>query len=654
MSDPNESMSTGNDGTRALLSSSFLEFCAKVRHSDPSILPKSGAPLVIRTDWSEKEHMELADALLENTNVTSLELDTHNYHNYIEGSGEAMVKYVRSSKHLQHIFLDAAPRLHLDDTRIISDQECEAMFCSFLPAFQESTSLKKLHISIPLIGAPSYLALENMLTHTQSLQSLTLLCPKEDIAAAVFGSGLQKNTTLREFTMKFPKRTTVSETNVSTILSSLCDHRLLRKLCLHGHTVVDDLTGLETLLLSDASTITELDIQQINGASTHILRAAARRPTLTKLGLHIVRLGRDDARLLRTVLRNTSSLQTLAITYSKLGSAELAEIAPALGRNTSIKELDISGNNLDDIQSAEILKDILRINKTLTALDLSRNGRFQRGTGAVKCIADGLGSNSTLQKIDLSGCISGDGDISKLAKTLGSRNTALQNLSLRDNDITSAGVLVLTEMMEQNRHITDLNLSLNQFGNEGASLLARSLINNALPNLTRLSLYCCGIGDDGFIALVSALEQNTSLLQLDLCYHEELSERSFLALARSLPEIKVLQEVHLSWSTVLASATPFLLTGLRKNTSLFRFRVGDSSYPITTEEAARCVGGWMQETERLGYRNRFLSLMRASKLGLAPRGIWPHALAQVATLTDVIFEVLRSNPSLVSSEETEG
>jgi hypothetical protein len=46
--------------------------------------------------------------------------------------------------------------------------------------------------------------------------------------------------------------------------------------------------------------------------------------------------------------------------------------------------------------------------------------------------------------------------------------------------------------------ITDLELDENRIGNEGASLLARSL-ENALPNLTRLS-FECGIGDDGFIA----------------------------------------------------------------------------------------------------------------------------------------------------------
>jgi hypothetical protein len=62
----------------------------------------------------------------------------------------------------------------------------------------------------------------------------------------------------------------------------------------------------------------------------------------------------------------------------------------------------------------------------------------------------------------------------------------------------------------------------------------------------------------------------------------------------------------------------------------------------------------MQEMEWLGYRNRFLPLVRAPKERLPPRGIWSHALARVATLPDVIFEVLRSKPSSVPSEKLEG
>jgi hypothetical protein len=56
---------------------------------------------------------------------------------------------------------------------------------------------------------------------------------------------------------------------------------------------------------------------------------------------------------------------------------------------------------------------------------------------------------------------------------------------------------------------------------------------------------------------VSALAQNTSLLQLDFRFEHGVmgvSERAFLALAESLPEMNVLQRVDLSWCPGLASA----------------------------------------------------------------------------------------------------
>jgi hypothetical protein len=96
---------------------------------------------------------------------------------------------------------------------------------------------------------------------------------------------------------------------------------------------------------------------------------------------------------------------------------------------------------------------------------------------------------------------------------------------------------------------------------------------------------------------------------------------------------------------------------LRTNKSLFRFNVTNcapDSVPPTPVETARCAGGWMQEMERLGYRNRCLALIRAPKETLQPRGIWPHALARVATLPDVIFEVIRSAPATLVPSEVRG
>jgi Ran GTPase-activating protein (RanGAP) involved in mRNA processing and transport len=648
-------MSVSNDSTvlstidagRASLSLPFLKFCAQVRNNDPSILPEPGQPFKIRHSLSEKEGIKLADALLENTSVTYLELRTEKY---TKNSAEAMAKYVRTSKHLQ--------RIHWEGARSPLFRQREEIFCCFLHAFQESTSLKELGILFPVTGGKSNLALESMLTHTQSLQSLSHFYPfglLGDIAVAAASSGLRKNTSLRELTLEFE-----GFASTSPIFTSVRDHPHLRRLCLRGH--MSDVAGLETFLLSDTSKITELDIDRLYflpiTGSTPILQALASRPTLTKLGLHRYPLGRDDASLLCAALRNMPSLQTLDLARSHLGSAGLEELTSALYHNKSIEVLDLSLNRLDGMESAEILRDILRSNKTITALNLSGN-TFGRTPGAVERIADGLGSNSTLLTINYSSCSLGDDGVTTLAQTLGSRNTTLQKLTLTWNAITSTDFGMLLETMEQSSHIADLDLCGNYFGDGGAVLLARSLGNNALPNLTQLSLCDCGISDDGFIALMSALEHNTSLIHLDLRYNYFgiIEQGAFLALAKSLPEIKVLQRIDLTWCTYLASAMPLLLAGLHKNTSLFRIHVAScapSYVPPTTEEMAKFAGGWMQEMERLGYRNRFLPIIRAPKERLPAHGVWPRALALAATLPDVIFDVLRSKPSLVLSADREG
>jgi hypothetical protein len=51
----------------------------------------------------------------------------------------------------------------------------------------------------------------------------------------------------------------------------------------------------------------------------------------------------------------------------------------------------------------------------------------------------------------------------------------------------------------------------------------------------------------------------------------------------------------------------------------------------------------MQEVERLEYRNRSLLLIRTPNERLPPHGVWPHALARVATL--------RSKAKLVPFED---
>jgi hypothetical protein len=70
-------LSSINNGT-ALHSSAIIAFCGKMRNNDPSILPEVGRPFKIHL-LGEREGVELADALLENTSVTYFKLEIKEY-----------------------------------------------------------------------------------------------------------------------------------------------------------------------------------------------------------------------------------------------------------------------------------------------------------------------------------------------------------------------------------------------------------------------------------------------------------------------------------------------------------------------------------------------------------------------------------------------
>jgi Ran GTPase-activating protein (RanGAP) involved in mRNA processing and transport len=358
--------------------------------------------------------------------------------------------------------------------------------------------------------------------------------------------------------------------------------------------------------------------------------------TVTNLVLCYIVLSHENMQQLKAVLRRNTALESLDLTGSGLGSAGLAEIASVLHSNTSIKSLVLTYNGLHEVESANILRELLRRNKTITSLCIAHNA-FGWNAAAFRSIVEGVRSNITLQKLDLQYCGLDDQGISVLANALAIRNASPLELNLGTNSITSEGVRALVdENVEAVKTLTKISLGYNRIGNEGAIILADALGRNAMPSLIELDLHSCRIDDDGFVALVSALEQNTSVQILNLKYNP-FAERGYMALAESLPKIKGLQQMHISAYGGFPSTTlPLLLEGFRKNTSLMEVSIIGSGATVD----------FLQEIKFLGERNRFTPLLRDA----SPRlGICSRALAKVATKPDVIFHVLCNKPKLVGS-----
>jgi Ran GTPase-activating protein (RanGAP) involved in mRNA processing and transport len=623
----------------ALISSAVRELCNQLRANDPSVLTNRAFYISYYDDDyigrqnTEAECIAVFEALKENTSVKCIDFDKLFDGMYTKSSVLVAAEYVESSTTLQALYFGYQ----------ISRQEGDTLSL-LLRSLSRNTSVTKLSIYPGVVRFAS-VAFEELLTRTQTLQKLDIIGSSDrfdEVQTAAIAAGFASNTTLRD--LEFSRW---QEADLTPVLTALHCHPALEKIHFNGKRLgyLPSLSGLEVLLRGQDLKVKELILEQVDTRTVGLhrfLRELERNTTVTNLAIRKSGLSREDVQQLTAVLRQNRALQSLDLTSSALGSAGLAEIAPALYHNTSIKTLDLSNNGLNDVESANVLRELLRRNKSITSLCLCRI-TFGLNAAAARSIFEGVRSNTALQQLDLRGCGLGDQGISILANALTLRNAGLLELHINHNQITSVGVRALLDNgVDAVKTLTKLCLAGNPIRSEGATILADALGRNAMPNLQRLNLHRCGIENNGCVALVSALEQKSSLQILDLKYND-FGERGFMALAESLPNIKGLQEIGFTANASFQSTMPLLLLeGFRKNTSLVKVHI---DY-IVCENME-----WSQELQFLCQRNRFTPLLKASDPpDASPQlGIWSRALAKVATEPDVLFHVLRNKPKLVES-----
>jgi Ran GTPase-activating protein (RanGAP) involved in mRNA processing and transport len=642
-SSSSSSSSTESDSDPNPDSMPIYELCHLLRANDPRVLTSHVGSTFIPYNFlrnrSEARYISVFRALKKNTSVKSINFTILFERHYTERCALVTAEYVESSKTLRTLRLCPGFLLH-------SHEVCE-MISHLLRALSRNTSVTKLIISIDVVLFAS-VAFQELLTCTQTLRTLQMDGSGSQVfngaQTAAIVSGFANNTTLRDLEFNSWR-----DADLAPVLTALQDHPVLQEVYFRaqrGRHLPRSLSGLGILLRSQNSKVKELILEHVdsNTVGLHsVFQELGRNTIVTNFTIRNSGLSRESVQQVKSMLRQTTTLQSLDLTSSALGSAGLAEIVPVLYRNTSIKTLDLSSNGLQDIESANVLRELIRRNKTITSLCLTSN-TFGRNAAAVRSIFEGLRSNTALQQLDLGFCALGDQGVSLLANALVTRNGSMLQLDLHRNQITSVGVRALVEIdAEAVKTLTKLDLRCNPVESEGATILANALVRNTMPDLTQLNLMSCGILDDGFVALVSALEQNTTLRILDLTYNLFLGARGFMALAVSLPNIKGLQQINIAVSEGLLSTLPFLMEGFRNNTSLVE---------VDIDEARWCLpSDCSKELKCLGYRNRFTPLLKArDPSGASPwLGIWSRALAKVATEPDVLFHVLRNKPKLVGS-----
>ncbi|XP_050950427.1 NACHT, LRR and PYD domains-containing protein 3 [Labeo rohita] len=227
----------------------------------------------------------------------------------------------------------------------------------------------------------------------------------------------------------------------------------------------------------------------------------------------------SGVKILSDGLKENCKLEKLMLCDCKLTEESCSALATVLKSNPCLKELDMSNNNLQDLGVKKLLKGLENPNCTLQKLRLCKCGITEK-----QCLilTASLKSNpSHLRELDISGNKLGDGGVKSLGVLLSSLQCKLEKLNLCGCSITeNQCVIMMSALFSNFSHLRELNLSENKIKNTGVKILC-DVLKDSHCKLERLRLSDCGMTDEGCSDVTSALKSNPShLRELDLNQNE--------------------------------------------------------------------------------------------------------------------------------------
>lgn len=197
-----------------------------------------------------------------------------------------------------------------------------------------------------------------------------------------------------------------------------------------------------------------------------------------------------------------------------VGDAGAFALAEVIATNRIVEELSISRSGIGDAGAVALVQ-ALSVNVTVAKLKLKSSTIGNDG-----CLAFAIGLTK-LTELSLSDNRIGDDGASNIASGLVNPNTKLTTLDLSGNQIGRAGATAIASgLASADTKLTTLNLSNNQIGDAGATAIASKLA-SANTKLTTLDLSYNQIGDDGAAVIAIGLASaGTKLTTLDLSYNQ--------------------------------------------------------------------------------------------------------------------------------------
>ncbi|CAM4706344.1 unnamed protein product [Leuciscus chuanchicus] len=216
-----------------------------------------------------------------------------------------------------------------------------------------------------------------------------------------------------------------------------------------------------------------IDTQESVLAQLHDTRTVT---GLCRLDLSGQSLSVDTCGVLGRALQNDTLFTEIILSDCMLSEEGAKLLLNGLCSNTTVKVLDLKGNNMRGT-GAEALGQLLVRNKTLRRLVLEWNalGMWEEG---FSIFCEGLASNTSLTQLDLRNNQMNHQGATELCVAL-KRNSTLQELDVRWNNMGLLGGRSLLEAMQQNRTLLKLEMAGNNIPSDTLRAIEQSMNHNA-------------------------------------------------------------------------------------------------------------------------------------------------------------------------------
>ncbi|RIB28414.1 hypothetical protein C2G38_2316311 [Gigaspora rosea] len=364
----------------------------------------------------------------------------------------------------------------------------------------------------------------------------------------------------------------------------------------------DTLALLLKILKNNKTRLADLNLSNNGDKFTKrgkmLIEALGKNTTLISLNLSDNHFEWTDVNF--TPLVSNKTLENLDLSNCNLSPKVIEKLRRFLITSKRLKGLNLSSNNLA-FQSERIISEIISKNKTLKILNLSSNkisstiesldkgskttltGRYKykskydkARTLKVTNLMEALKINKTLKKLDLSSNYIRLEVGKDLAKALMS-NKFITELNLNDNDIVRELSESLIDILINN-NITSIGLRSTKISAEMVIKLSQGLKSNKIK-LRYLNLSRNEINGDAMEELVEALEENTSLKNLDLSNITGAGQIG-RELAKSLEKNRTLKTLNLSNCNIRNGVVNALKKALQTNDTLTDLDLSYNALPM--------------------------------------------------------------------------